>query len=74
MLSGVLKSKQAIQVNVEIMRSFVRLRSMAVYTGLADKLDELEEKYDRQFKSVFDALRDLMVPRVSRKKIGFHRE
>lgn len=74
MLSGVLKSQQAILVNVEIMRSFVRLRSMAEHTELARKIARLEKKYDHQFKSVFDALRELMSPRMPRRKIGFHGE
>lgn len=74
MLSGVLKSQQAILVNVEIMRSFVRLRSMAEHTELARKITRLEKKYDHQFKSVFDALRELMSPRMPRRKIGFHGE
>jgi hypothetical protein len=74
MLSSVLRSKRAIFVNVEIMRSFVRLRQMLVSnTELARKLEELEGKYDRQFKVVFDAIRQLMSPPLPRRKqIGFH--
>ena len=74
MLSSVLRSKRAIQVNVEIMRAFVRLRQMlASHADLARKLDALERKYDTQFKVVFDAIRELMAP-PSRKPrpIGFH--
>ncbi len=73
MLSSVLNSERAIQVNIEIMRSFVRLRQMLVSnTELARKLEELEGKYDRQFKVVFDAIRQLMIPlRPGRKQIGF---
>lgn len=73
MLSSVLRSKRAIQVNVEIMRSFVRLRQLlASHAGLAAKLEELEKKYDAQFKIVFDAIRQLMSEPVrSRKEIGF---
>lgn len=73
MLSSVLRSKRAVQVNVEIMRAFVRLRKMlASHAGLARKLDALEEKYDEQFKVVFDAIRALMSPSEKpRKKIGF---
>ena len=74
MLSSVLRSKRAIQVNVEIMRAFVRLRQMlASHADLARKLDALEGKYDAQFKIVFDAIRELMAP-PSRKPrpIGFH--
>lgn len=57
MLSGVLHSKRAIAVNVEIMRTFVRLREMLTsHADLARRLDDLERKYDRQFKAVFDAI------------------
>jgi hypothetical protein len=60
MLSSVLHSKRAIQVNIEIMRAFVRLRQMlASNTGLARKLAALEKKYDAQFRVVFDAIRAL---------------
>jgi hypothetical protein len=63
MLSAVLKSERAIRVNIEIMRAFVRLRHVfAANADLARKLDELEKKYDVQFKVVFDALRELMKP------------
>jgi hypothetical protein len=56
MLSTVLRTKRAIQVNIEIMRAFVRLRQMlASHADLARKLDALEKKYDTQFKVVFDA-------------------
>jgi len=74
MLSSVLRSKQAIQVNVEIMRAFVRLRQLlATHADLARKLDGLERKYDAQFKAVFDAIRELMKPPVvERREIGFH--
>ena len=63
MLSSVLKSAQAIEVNVQIMRTFVRLRQMlASNAELARKLAALEKKYDSQFKVVFDAIRELMRP------------
>lgn len=63
MLSSVLRSNRAIQVNIEIMRAFVRLRQMiGAYSELAAKLEALEEKYDDQFKVVFDAIRELMAP------------
>ena len=63
MLSSVLKSKRAAQVNIEIMRAFVRLRQLiASNKELAKRLDELEQKYDSQFKVVFDAIRELMTP------------
>ena len=73
MLSSVLKSDRAIDVNVEIMRAFVRLRQlMATHTDLARKLTALEQKYDEQFKVVFDAISALMTPPAKlRKKIGF---
>jgi len=63
MLSSVLNSERAVQVNIEIMRAFVRLRELiASNKDLAKRLDELEKKYDGQFKVVFDAIRDLMTP------------
>jgi len=73
MLSSVLKSERAVQVNIEIMRTFVRLRQMlASNAELAKKLEELERKYDQQFKVVFDAIRQLMMlPEPKRKQIGF---
>ncbi len=73
MLSSVLHSARAVQVNVEIMRAFVRLRRiLADNAGLAHRLDELEKKYDVQFKVVFDAIRGLMQPPEPKKKrIGF---
>ena len=74
MLSSVLKSKRAVQVNVEIMRAFVRLRDLIGHNReLAQRLDVLESKYDRQFKVVFDAIRELMTPPVpaAKKRIGF---
>ena len=74
MLSGVLRSEQAVKVNVEIMRAFVRLRRMvSEQAELARKLDALEERYDEQFKVVFDALRELMAPpgEIEERRIGF---
>jgi phage regulator Rha-like protein len=73
MLSSVLRSKRAIQVNVEVMRSFVRLRQLlASHADLAAKLEELEKKYDAQFRIVFEAIRQLMSEPVRpRKRIGF---
>lgn len=63
MLSSVLKSRRAITVNIQIMRAFVKLRSiLASHKDLARRLDELEQKYDSQFKRVFDAIRALMEP------------
>ncbi len=74
MLSSVLNSERAIQVNIAIMRAFVKLREMiASNKDLARKLDDLEKKYDTQFKIVFDALRRLMTPpEPKRRQIGFH--
>ena len=73
MLSSVLKSERAIQVNVEIMRTFVRLREwMASHKNLARKLELMEKKYDAQFRVVFDAIRQLKAaPEPRDKKIGF---
>jgi hypothetical protein len=75
MLSSVLNSERAIQVNIEIMRTFVRLRRiLASHAELARKLDVLEKKYDAQFKIVFDAIRQLMAPQEPeppKKRIGF---
>jgi phage regulator Rha-like protein len=63
MLSSVLNSERAVQVNIEIMRAFVRLRQMlAAHADLERRLDALEERYDEQFKVVFDAIRALMKP------------
>lgn len=75
MLSGILNSPRAIQVNIAIMRAFVRLRElMMTHKDLARKIEELEKKYDNQFKVVFEAIRQLMTlpPEPPRKKIGFH--
>ena len=73
MLSSVLRSPRAIQVNIAIVRAFVRLRAMlASNDALARKLDALEQKYDGQFKIVFDAIRQLMAPSAtSQRSIGF---
>ncbi len=76
MLSSVLRSERAIQVNIAIMRGFVRLREMlAVHGELAVKLEQLEERiesHDEQIQAVFEAIRQLMTPpETERKKIGF---
>ncbi|MDI6752827.1 MAG: ORF6N domain-containing protein [Thermodesulfobacteriota bacterium] len=73
MLSSILNSERAVQVNIQIMRAFVRLRQMlATNANLERRLNELEKKYNAQFKVVFDAIRQLMAPPPSsRKKIGF---
>ena len=73
MLSSVLRSERAVQVNIEIMRAFVRLRELiATHKDLARKLEALEKRYDAQFRVVFDAIRELMAPPEPKKrKIGF---
>ena len=73
MLSSVLRSKRAVQVNIEIMRAFVRLRQiLGAHKALERKLEEMEMKYDEQFRVVFEAIRQLMTtPEPPRKKIGF---
>ncbi len=74
MLSTVLRSARAVQVNIAIMRTFVRLREMLLSNAdLARKLSALEQKYDAQFKVVFDAIRELMTPpEKPKRQIGFH--
>ncbi len=76
MLSGVLNSDRAIQVNIEIMRTFVKLRQMlASNAQLSRKLKALEKKYDEQFAVVFEAIRAFMDPPEKKMgKIGFKRE
>jgi phage regulator Rha-like protein len=73
MLSSVLSSEQAILVNIQIMRTFTRLREiLATHGELKLKIEEMEKKYDGQFRVVFEAIRQLMAPPVKpRKKIGF---
>ena len=73
MAANILNSERAVHASVEVVRAFVRLRLMlASNSELSRRLDELESKYDRQFKVVFDAIRKLMSPTVTaRKQIGF---
>jgi hypothetical protein len=74
MLSSVLTSSRAVQVNIAIMRAFVKLREiLSSHKELASKLEELEKKYDSQFKAVFDAIYKLMEPpaRRGQRRIGF---
>ena len=73
MLSSVLRSKRAIDANIEIMRAFARLRRLLRPTdALVKKIEEMEDKYDTQFGVVFEAIRDLMrPPPASRRRIGF---
>jgi len=74
MLANVLNSERAAQTSVQVVRAFVRLRQMlAANAELARKLEAMENKYDRQFKVVFDAIRQLMSPPARPKReIGFH--
>ncbi len=77
MLSSVLNSDRAIEVNVQIMRTFVKLREMLTANkDRARKLDQMEKKYDAQFRVVFDAIRQLMSPPDKKMKVvkGFGRE
>ena len=74
MLSTVLNSERAIQVNIAIMRAFVHLRRLlSSHKDLARKLEQLEKKYDTQFRVVFDAIRKLMEPPPvpPKRRIGF---
>ncbi|MFC1560051.1 ORF6N domain-containing protein [Candidatus Margulisiibacteriota bacterium] len=74
MLSSVLRSKRAVHVNIQIMRAFVKLRRiLSSHAELRRKIEEMERKYDANFKVVFDAIRKLMEGPVSKssKKIGF---
>ena len=75
MLSSVLRSKRAIQVNIAIMQAFVAFREMlATHKDLAEKLTDLEQKYDEKFRVVFDAIRQLMTQPTldqQRRRIGF---
>jgi phage regulator Rha-like protein len=76
MLSSVLNSKRAIQVNIQIMRTFTKLREMLMtHKDLKEKIEAMEKKYDYQFKIVFDAIKQLLEPpEKTKKKIGFLRE
>ena len=72
MLSSVLKSQRARQVNIQIMRTFTKLRELlATHAHLRRKLEEMEKKYDCQFKVVFDAIKSLIADPPPVKKIGF---
>jgi hypothetical protein len=78
MLSSVLNSDRAIDVNIAIMRAFVRLREiLATHKDLAQKLEQLEKQYDAQFRIVFEAIRQLMLPPPElekKRRIGFARD
>jgi hypothetical protein len=73
MLSSVLKSDRAMQINILIIRAFVKLREiLSTHKDLARKIEEMEKKYDARFKIVFDAIRELMKPPLSpARRIGF---
>ena len=76
MLSSVLRSKRAVQVNIEIIRTFVKLREMLIsHKDLARKLADLENKYDKQFRIVFEAITQLIEEdEKPKKKIGYIKE
>ena len=76
MLSSVLRSKRAVQVNIEIMRTFVRLREMlTAHKDLARKVEQIEKKYDEQFQIVFEAITKLWEEdEKPKKKIGYIKE
>ena len=75
MLSSVLKSKKAVQVSIQIIRTFIRLRELlSTHKRLQQKIEEMEKKYDDRFKTVFEIMKELMHPATNTKKksIGFH--
>ena len=74
MLSSVLHSKRAIQVNIQIMRAFTKIREMLqTHKELWRKIEEMEKKYDQQFSVVFKALKELLeLPEKPKRRIGFH--
>ena len=74
MLSSVLRSSRAVQVNIAIMRTFVQLRRlMDSNANLARKIENLEKKYDEKFAAVFAAIKQLITsPEPAKKQIGFH--
>ena len=75
MLSSVLRSDKAIQVNIAIMRAFVMMRQYAMnFKDLKDKLDELEARYDNKFEDIYEVLDQLLSAKNERKEIGFKKE
>jgi len=74
MISSVLNSKVAIQVNIQIMRTFTRLKEIIMsHKDLQRKIENMEKKYDQQFRVVFDAIKQLLIPpEKPKRKIGFH--
>ena len=73
MLSSVLNSERAIQVNIQIMRTYTKLRQMMMsHVELKNKIDKMEKKYDGQFRIVFEAIKELLTPeKKPRIEIGF---
>ncbi len=73
MVANVLNSERAVQASVQVVRAFIKLSQIVASSAeLARKLDELEKKYDQQFKIVFNAIRQLMTPpTLKSKRIGF---
>lgn len=76
MLATVLNSAVAVQTSIQVVKAFIKLREiLATHKDLAGKIEDMERKYDVQFRVVFDAIRGLMrQPEPSKKKIGFLRE
>lgn len=76
MLSSVLNSQRAIHVNIQIMRTFTRIREMLLtHKELKHKIEDMEKKYDYQFKVIFDAIKQLIEPpQKAKKRIGFLQE
>ncbi len=74
MLSSVLNSERAVLVNIEIMRTFTKLRELMIeHRDLRQKIEEMEKKYDHQFRVVFDTIKEILgPPRKSARRIGFH--
>jgi hypothetical protein len=74
MLASMLNSPVAVHASIQVVRAFIRLREiLATHKALARKVTDLEQRYDRQFRVVFDAIRELMAPPEKRRKqIGFH--
>jgi dimeric dUTPase (all-alpha-NTP-PPase superfamily) len=73
MLANILRSDMAIKASIEVVRAFVRLRELSLnYQDLTNKINKMEQKYDTQFRFVFDAIRELMKPPSSKnRRIGF---
>jgi len=75
MMSSVLRSKRAIQVNIQIMRTFTKFREMlSIHKELQEKIEQMERKYDQQFKVVFEAIKHILTPPEKPKQIGFIKE